>query len=117
MLNYLLELLVMVSLGLILYLLARVLPRVSDLDTKPSRHIPVPHWATAYFERFDERALAILEKMIRRVRLWVLKIDNALLGRLERFRRPVAGKTPFSSNNEGSPTDERAEDQKGDSSA
>ena len=117
MLNYLLELLIMVSMGLILYLVARALPRVSDLDTKPSRHIPVPHWATAYFERFDERALAVVEKVIRRFRLWVLKLDNALLGRLERFRRPAAEKTPFSSNNEVSPTDERVEDQKGDSSA
>lgn len=114
MLNYLLELLIMVSLGLIMYLLARALPRVSDVDTQQVRHVPVPHWAATHLERFDEYALATLEKLIRRFRLWILKLDNTLLGRLERFRRPTAEKTAFLPNNVTSSTNERAENQEGD---
>lgn len=90
MLNYILEVLIMASLGLILYLFARALPRVddADLDAKPRQGLP--HWAHTYLERADEWTVSIAEKTIRRFRLWILKLDNGLSLRLKRFKRESA---------------------------
>ena len=101
MLNYLLEALIMVSLGLILYLFARALPRLddTDLDARPKQGMP--HWFIEYLERVDEWLLSFAEKMIRRVRLSILKIDNTLSKKLQRFKREPAKETGFPSEANG----------------
>lgn len=90
MIHYVLELLMMASLGLVLYLVARGVPRVSDAEVAAPAERQVPHWVTDFFERFDMKVLAVAEKFIRRARLWIMKLDTALLDRLHRFRKSAA---------------------------
>jgi hypothetical protein len=95
MVNYLLEVLMMVSLGLILYLFARALPRVNDADLEAKPTPGLPHWVHEYLEKIDEWILATIEKTIRRFRLWILKIDNTLSEKLKRFKRETVKETAF----------------------
>ncbi len=90
MIHYALELFMIASLGLVLYLVARAVPRVSDVDISAPVERQVPHWVTNFFERFDMKILAVAEKFIRRIRLWIMKLDTALLERLHRFRKSAA---------------------------
>jgi hypothetical protein len=95
MVNYLLEVLMMVSVGLILYLFARALPRVNDADLDAKPQPGLPHWVHGYLEKLDEWLLATIEKTIRRIRLWILKVDNSLSEKLKRFKRDATKETGF----------------------
>jgi len=98
MVNYLLEVLMMASLGLVLYLFARALPRVDDADLEAKPQPGLPHWVHGYLEKLDEWLIAAVEKTIRRFRLWILKIDNALSDKLKRFKRDAPKEAGFPTN-------------------
>ncbi len=85
MLKFILNILIMLSLGAILYLVARVLPRVDDKDTNiPSLKA---HWTMIYLERFDRKFKFYLEKTLRRSGIVVLKLDNVINKKLSRLRK------------------------------
>ena len=91
----------MLSLGTILYLLARALPRVNDQEIKEKSASSQPHWFNTYLEKADEWLKAYLEKFLRRIRVWILKLDNFVAHRLNRFKKetprepilPIEGKS------------------------
>ncbi len=93
---FLLEIVMVVSLGVVLYLLARTLPRVSDTDTSPTPEAPAPHWLMERLEKLDEEIIFVAEKLLRRVRVGLLKLDNTLTRKLKRFKKEVPGDTTFS---------------------
>jgi hypothetical protein len=92
---FLLQTAMVVSLGVVLYLLARTLPRVSDTDTTPTPGEPAPHWLMERLEKLDEEILFVSEKLLRRLRVILLKLDNTLTGKLKRFRKEVSAEAGF----------------------
>ena len=85
----------MASVGLILYLLARALPRVDDADLEAKPKQGLPHWVHEYLERLDVWILGVVEKFLRRTRLGILKIDNTLAEKMRRFRKEPAKEPGF----------------------
>jgi len=75
----------MLSLGAIIYLAARTLPRINDADgeVRPLR----PHWLTAYLEKTDFWVQAHSEKILRRTKVWILKSDNWVSQKLNNFKK------------------------------
>ena len=85
MITFILDIIIMLSLGTALYLLARTLPRVDDREMgKPNLNPPL---ILVYLERTDELFRAASEKFLRRSRVWVLKIDNSLSSRLNKVKK------------------------------
>ncbi len=85
MFKFILNILIMVSLGAILYLVARALPRIDDRDTGiPSFKA---HWTMVYLERFDKKFKFYLEKSLRRSGIIVLKLDNMINKKLSKLRK------------------------------
>lgn len=86
MLKYILHIVMTLCVGAVLYLIARVLPRVDDTET--TLHAPAEtHWVMHYIERIDEWVLSMIEKLLRRVRVFTMKLDNILSKKLHRFKR------------------------------
>jgi hypothetical protein len=87
MFKFILQMLMVVSFGALLYIVARVLPRVGereDNDREPSRTPRI----VVYLEQADEKLLIVLEKLLRRIRVMLLKLDNTISKKLGRFSRP-----------------------------
>ena len=87
--NFVLQTIVMLSLGTIIYLMARAAPRVSDSPE------PLPKLSRNYFdelfkklplEKLDALTSAWLEKSLRKLKVLVMKIDNALNKHLSNLR-------------------------------
>ncbi|HXF44290.1 MAG TPA: hypothetical protein VNK70_02380 [Candidatus Paceibacterota bacterium] len=75
----------MLSLGVILYLAARTLPRIDDREEAGLGF--KTHWFVALLERADERLTAVREKMLRRAGVMVLKISNDINSRLAKIKK------------------------------
>ena len=91
--SLILQLILFSSLGIILYLMARALPRLDERKE-------VVH-ASGWFDRMltrlplakvDAGVNSFLEKMLRKMKVIVLKVDNALNQYLNRVRRGNAKK-------------------------
>jgi len=81
----------MVSLGTLLYLIARSLPRLGE---DPSAHKPgiLDRWAHSEIpERVDAALNAFLEKLLRRLKVVLLKVDNTLAEHLKKVKPSNGG--------------------------
>ena len=87
--NFILEILIFSSLGFTVYLFARGVARVDETA-------PVSHPAGFFdrmlrrlpLDRIDERLNSFLEKILRRLRVLVLKLDNWVNGSLAKLKKP-----------------------------
>ncbi|MEK7630263.1 MAG: hypothetical protein AAB432_02700 [Patescibacteria group bacterium] len=105
MVKFILQNLIFLSLAAILYFFVRTLPRIDDNEL---RHLPLKpgtHWFTAYLEKADEWLKFVLEKLLRRVRLLIMKLDNAISKKLNKFRSGANKETGFSTEKTGSDSD------------
>ncbi len=84
--NFFLEILMTVSLGIILYLMARVLPRINDAEIHATPIIK-DQWFVRYLEIVDEWIAYYSEKMLRRIKVWISKLDNNITKKLSRFKK------------------------------
>ncbi len=96
MLTFLLQMTMVVSLGFIVYLFGRVVPRVSDADIAKAREQSLFHWLVGYLEKVDEWLLSLLEKALRRTRVVILMIDNVVSEKLNRFKKEAERQKGFS---------------------
>lgn len=85
MLRFIIQTLIMLSLGAMLYLMAKALPRVEDENQDAVRMSQSK--IMAYVERFDEIFKVSLEKALRRLRVWLLRLDNFISKKLNRFKK------------------------------
>ncbi len=83
----------MVSLGTILYIMARLLPRIDDTETS----VPTmkTHWTMEYIEKFDKWVKSWWEKTLRRVEIMILKLDNIIRNKLTNLKKNDSQKTVF----------------------
>jgi hypothetical protein len=95
MLKFLLQITMVVSLGFVVYLFGRVVPRVSDEDIAKAKEQSLFHWLVGYLERVDDWLLWLFEKLLRRVRVGILKLDNIISKKLSAFRKESERQTGF----------------------
>jgi len=86
MLNFIAEIVMVIGAGVILYLVAQALPRVNDVDVSHS-HKPKEHWVMHYIELCDEWLESATEKLLRRARVSLLKLDNAVHKKIAGLRK------------------------------
>lgn len=89
MLDFIFQTAMVVGAGAVVYLLARTLPRIGNVEVGPGEEGAVPHWLMERVEKIDEELTFLFEKLIRRVRLALSKLDNVLGDRLKRFKREL----------------------------
>lgn len=76
---------ILLSLGVVLYVVVKALPRIEESDNNSS--LPEEHWAGAYIEKIDVYVKSLAEKSLRRMRVWLLRFDNYVSKKLNAFRR------------------------------
>lgn len=87
------EIVVMVSLGTILYLVVRTLPRIDDRETEAP--VLKTHWAMTYLEKADRKLRFYWEKTLRRSGIVVLKLDNIINKKLGKLKKETDRETGF----------------------
>lgn len=86
MLQFFLTNVLLVSLGAMLYLIARTMPRIEE-EESPERTGILDRWlASEMPERIDAVLNASLEKFLRKLKIALLKVDNALNERLKKMK-------------------------------
>lgn len=87
MFTFILDIVIVACLGFILYLFARTLPRIDDTTNLPIEARMQQHGFSLFLERLDEWLKAFFEKFLRRMKVWVLKVDNWVSVRLNRSKK------------------------------
>lgn len=86
MIEFILGNVLMLAAGLALYLLARALPRVAETEGAAREGI-LDRWVASEIpERLDAVINGVLEKFLRKAKVSVLKVDNALNDSLKKVR-------------------------------
>lgn len=85
--DFILQLVLVVSGGILLYLVARTLPRLDETDPTPSPRHMLPEWAMYYLERADQELIAFFERVVRTLRVFLMKFDNVLGERIHKMRK------------------------------
>ncbi len=76
----------MVSLGTVLYLAVRTLPRIEEAASPEKRGF-LERWVTSEMpEKIDVILNSFLLKFLRRMRVAVMKLDNTLTGQLKKIQ-------------------------------
>lgn len=82
-----LDLVIMSSLAIVLFLVARTLPKIDDSDVSTSRaNTPL---MLIYLEKADERIRSGTEKFLRRFRVSILKLDNFVSRKIDNYKKEV----------------------------
>lgn len=86
--NFILETIIFLSLGIIILCLARTLPRIEDESSAMSfkkdkmsrlvKRLPL--------DKMDETLNLVFHKILRRIKVLIMKADNAVTGKLKSFR-------------------------------
>jgi len=85
--GFILQILMMSSLALMIYLVARAVPRVGDDIAGSSANRFDKLIAVIPLEKIDAACGIFLEKLLRKIRLFLLKVDNVLNGYLNKLRK------------------------------
>ncbi len=88
--NFLLQILIMIGLGIMIYLIARAAPRVGDdiaHDVKGQLGKLDRIFSHAQFEKFDAIFNNLAEKGLRKLRLLLMKLDNLTNDYLDKVKK------------------------------
>lgn len=84
----------MISLGVMLYLAVRALPRVGE-DAHEAKLGVLDRWGASEIpERIDEILNNFLAKFLRKLKIWLLKADNATTAWLKKVKQDTNGPKP-----------------------
>jgi hypothetical protein len=76
----------MLSLGMIIYLMARAVPRVGDEISKPT--VKFDRWfGSLRLEKLDVLLGNFLEKLLRKIKLFLMKLDNVTNNYLDKVKQ------------------------------
>jgi len=84
---FILQMFMMVSLAAVLYMLARVLPRIDDADVKNITASISFRRLVGYLETVDEWFVSLSQKFLRRTHIVILKLDNIVGKKLNSFKK------------------------------
>lgn len=76
----------MLSLAIILYFFGRALPRISDQEITEALEVR-SHRLTPYLEKVDKWLKSRLERILRRTKVVLLKMDNVVSQKLNSFKK------------------------------
>lgn len=85
----------MLSLSAIIYIMARVMPRINDEELKSEPDSFSENKVMVFLEKVDDRLKIILEKTLRRLRVLILKLDNSVAQKLHRFKKQSLKRNNF----------------------
>ena len=85
--EFILQLVLVVAGGVLLYLVARTLPRLDETDPTPGPRHMLPEWVMHYLERADEKFIGFFERLVRTLRVSLMKFDNVLSERVRKMKR------------------------------
>jgi hypothetical protein len=90
--SFILQLVVMVSLAVIIYLVARTIPRIDENAVlgERKRHFFDDFVSKLPLEKVDSIFSNLLEKMLRRSKIVIMKIDNILTRKISSFKPLVS---------------------------
>ncbi len=84
--KFILEILIFLGLGGVVYALARALPRINDQDFQHHKNNRIS-WLVPYLEKADELLQIYLERFLRRLKVLVMRLDNWVSQRLVSFKK------------------------------
>ncbi|MEK7574361.1 MAG: hypothetical protein AAB514_02435 [Patescibacteria group bacterium] len=85
--NFVLQIFIMISLGAIIFLVARALPRISEIEAVNIPERKINRWSSFPFEKIDIAINAFMEKILRKIKLILMKTDNMVSKRLNKFKK------------------------------
>jgi hypothetical protein len=86
--NFILQIFVMVSLGTIIFLVARTLPRITETATENIENKKKADWLKNFpWEKIDAVVNSFLEKTLRKTKLVLMKLDNFVSQQLNKFKK------------------------------
>ncbi len=85
--DFILQIFIMVSLGTVIFLVARVLPRISETAPVSAPRAKANLLSSFPFEKIDVAVNAFLEKMLRKIKLILMKLDNTVSKLLKKFKK------------------------------
>lgn len=90
--NFILQTIIMLSLGTIIYLIARTIPRVTETTSvEPHKNYFEQLVRKIPLEKADALINAMLGKFLRKFKIIVMKLDNFLTGRLRNLKSGNGG--------------------------
>lgn len=95
MLQFFVTTIFMISLGTILYVLVRSLPRIDEEPSGVSERSALERWVASEIpERIDGVVNAFMGKFLRKLKIFLLKVDNSLTDRLQKIKSPNGSQKP-----------------------
>ncbi|KKQ21586.1 hypothetical protein A2999_01530 [Candidatus Wolfebacteria bacterium RIFCSPLOWO2_01_FULL_38_11] len=86
--TFILQIIIMLSLGAVIYLIARVAPRVGDVhDYTRTPHLFDKLGSKIPLNEIDFAASAFLEKTLRKIKLLLMKWDNIVSGHINKIKK------------------------------
>jgi hypothetical protein len=92
--HFILQILIMLSLGLMVYMAARKIPQITDTVPEQTSGQPTGFWHRVELvlgrlplDKFDLLFSQFLEKNIRKIKLLLARLDNYLAHHLEQFKK------------------------------
>lgn len=86
MIEFVLANIAMIAVGVILFVIARSLPRIGEVETSPKSLLE--RWITSEVpEKLDTTFNSFAGKFLRKLRVIILKVDNAVSISLKRFKQ------------------------------
>lgn len=77
----------MVSLSTVLYLMARALPRIAEDEAAPEKRAILDRWAHSQIpEKVDVAFNGFMLKLMRKLKVFILKLDNSLSKHLQKVK-------------------------------
>ncbi len=108
MLKFLLEIVIVCAFGVVVYLFTRMLPRIDDAHIASKEEKMKGDALSVYLEKIDEWLTIMFEKFLRRVKVWILRLDNLVNEQLNKFKKEPQKKRQFTEENEhGKDEDEK----------
>ena len=91
--SFTLQFIIMVSLAVIIYLIAKTIPRIDEniVSGQPRKLFLENFFSKLPLEKIDLMLDNLLEKILRKFKIVVMKIDNTLTRKLGNFRPMVSG--------------------------
>ena len=77
----------MVSLAIIIFLMARALPRISETEIANIPKSKNSWWSSFPFEKIDAAVESFLEKILRKIKLILMRTDNTVSKQLNKFKK------------------------------
>lgn len=95
--DFILQIIIIVSLAVLVYLVARVVPRISEMVVPTSQKNYLDELIKKIpLDKIDAFLNSLIAKVLRKAKIFVLKLDNLISGYLSKFKTKDNGKEALS---------------------